>query len=154
MLPPVLLIAAAVLIGPVLARKTICEAGRKSSTVSNPAVKRTRPALLLAMAEQPEKTWRVGDAEINPPHVIRKVEPHYTPEARDAKLEGTVLLDGVIAPDGRMTGLRVRRGVGMGLDERALEAAASWEFEPARLKKDNTAVAVKATIEINFRLLP
>ena len=43
--------------------------------------------------------------------------------------------------------------LGLGLDEKAMEAVMAWKFEPARQKKDNSSVAVKANVEVNFRLL-
>lgn len=90
--------------------------------------------------------------DLHPPSIRRKVEPEYSQEARDARREGTVLVDAVIAKDGSVRHTTIRRGLGLGLDEKALEAVSLWQFEPARLKKDNSAIEVQVTIEINFRL--
>ena len=85
------------------------------------------------------------------PTLIYKVEPEYTEEARAAHYQGTVLLYTRITPDGRPTELRVLRGLGLGLDEKALECVAKWRFKPGT--KDGQPVSTEAQIEVNFRLL-
>jgi TonB family protein len=55
--------------------------------------------------------------------------PQYSEEARIAGLEGTVMVQGVIAADGSARGLQVTRHLGLGLDERALEAVSQWRFD-------------------------
>lgn len=116
---------------------------------------KTTLLLVLAAAElafaADAEPMRVGP-DMNPPGIIKKIEPQYTQQARDAKYQGSVLIDAVIAKDGHAKNAAVRRGLGMGLDEKALEAVTNWKFEPARLRKDNTPVEVKVTIEMNFRL--
>jgi TonB family protein len=67
------------------------------------------------------------------------------------RVEGLVALYAVIAPDGSPRNLRVIRSLGFGLDEKAIEAARKWRFNPGM--KDGTAVSVAATIEVNFRFL-
>ena len=57
----------------------------------------------------------------------------------------------VVMPDGRATNIRVEKGLGMGLDERAVEAVKQWRFKPA-LGPDGKPVAVALTIELTFRL--
>jgi TonB family protein len=56
----------------------------------------------------------------------------------------------IVGPDGRPHEVRVMRSVGMGLDEKAIEAVRTWKFEPAR--KDGQAVAVQISVEVAFRL--
>ena len=56
----------------------------------------------------------------------------------------------VVGADGRTHDIRVQRYLGLGLDEKAIEAVRTWKFEPA--KKDGQAVAVQVNIEVNFRL--
>jgi TonB family protein len=97
-----------------------------------------------------QKVYRVGDG-VTPPKVISKVEPDYSEEARDAKVEGRVILEVVIRPDGRAHNIGVRKGLGRGLDGKAMEAIEKWTFQPGQ--KDGKPVAVAATIEVNFRLL-
>jgi periplasmic protein TonB len=78
------------------------------------------------------------------------VEPQYTEEARAAKFQGTVTLYAEITPDGTATNIRVLHSLGLGLDEKAIEAVKQWRFKPGQ--KDGKPVTVAATIEVNFRL--
>ena len=97
---------------------------------------------------------RVGD---NPPGTnsapvpIRTTNPEYTEEARNAKIEGAVLVEAVIDEKGVPTEPKVVRTLDKGLDQKALEAVRQWRFKPGL--KDGTPVAVTVKIEVNFRLL-
>lgn len=93
--------------------------------------------------------YRVGGG-VSAPKAIFTPDPEYSEEARKAKYQGTVVLYVVIGPDGRPHDIQVQRSLGMGLDEKAMEAVRRWKFEPAR--KDGQAVAVLVNIEVNFRL--
>jgi protein TonB len=86
------------------------------------------------------------------PVLIYSIEPEYTEEARKARYSGTVVLLAEIDETGRAVKMRVTRAVGMGLDERALEAVAKWRFRPGR-GRDGKPVRTAATVEVNFRLL-
>jgi len=94
--------------------------------------------------------YRVGGG-VSPPKLTRKVDPEYSEEARKAKYQGTVLLQVEVWPDGRAHNVRVIRSLGLGLDEKAIEAVQKWEFVPG--KKDGQSVKVMASVEVNFRLL-
>ena len=91
------------------------------------------------------------DDEVVSPRLLHKVEPSYAPEAREALLEGTVVLQIEIWEDGRMHNPRVLSGLGMGLDERAIEAVRQWRFAPGT--KNGEPVRVTAQVEVSFRLL-
>jgi periplasmic protein TonB len=78
--------------------------------------------------------------------------PQFTDEAVKAKYQGVVLLQAVISADGRATNIRVEKGIGLGLDEKAIEAVRNWRFNPAR-GPDGKAATVIAEIEVTFRLL-
>jgi TonB family protein len=93
---------------------------------------------------------RVSEPGVKAPKVVYKVDPNYTPEARDAKIEGTVVVDVEVHPDGKAHNLKVERTLDPGLDQRALDAISAWRFQPAT--KNGKPIAVKATIEINFKL--
>jgi TonB family protein len=93
--------------------------------------------------------FRVG-AGVSAPVVICRTDPEYTEQARAAKYQGTVLLYVEIGPDGRATNIKVQRSLGLGLDEKAIEAVRQWRFKPG--EKDGLPVSVSATIEVNFRL--
>ncbi|MGE0406608.1 MAG: energy transducer TonB [Candidatus Korobacteraceae bacterium] len=93
--------------------------------------------------------FRVGGG-VSAPRALFAPDPEYSEEARKAKYQGTVLLWVVVGADGRPQSIRVQRSLGMGLDEKALEAVRQWRFEPAR--KDGTPVPVQINVEVNFRL--
>jgi periplasmic protein TonB len=93
--------------------------------------------------------YRVGGG-VSAPRTLYAPDPEYSEEARKAKYQGVVVLWVVVGPDGRVHDMRVARPLGLGLDEKALEAVKAWRFEPAR--KDGQAVAVQVNIEVNFRL--
>lgn len=86
------------------------------------------------------------------PVLIYSIEPEFTEEARKARFSGTVILLAEIDETGRAVRMRVVRAVGLGLDERALEAVAKWRFRPGR-GRDGKPVRTAATVEVNFRLL-
>jgi TonB family protein len=93
--------------------------------------------------------YRVGGG-VSAPRALYAPDPEYSEEARKAKYQGTVVLWVVVGPDGRPHDIRVQRTLGMGLDEKAIEAVRTWKFEPARL--NGQAVAVQINVEVNFRL--
>lgn len=94
--------------------------------------------------------YRIGGG-VSAPVPIFKPEPEYSEEARKAKFQGSVTLAIVILPDGTTSNIRVIRPLGLGLDEKAIEAVAKWRFRPSL--KDGKAVPVSANVEVNFRLL-
>jgi len=93
--------------------------------------------------------YRVGGG-VSAPRVLYSPDPEYSEEARKAKYQGTVVLWVVVGPDGRPRDIRVQRSLGLGLDEKAMEAVRTWKFDPAR--KDGQPVAVQINVEVNFRL--
>ena len=94
--------------------------------------------------------FRVGGG-VSAPVVLYKVDPEYSEEARKAKYSGTVVLQLVVDAGGKARDIRVVRSLGLGLDEKAIEAVNKWKFRPG--VKNGQPVAVQATIEVNFRLL-
>ncbi len=89
--------------------------------------------------------------EVTGPVPIYKPDPEFSEEARKAKLQGVVVLEVEVDVSGRAHIIRVREGLGLGLDEKAIEAVQVWRFRPGR--RNGKAIAVPATIYINFRLL-
>jgi TonB family protein len=87
---------------------------------------------------------------VTAPRVLQKSDPEYTPEAKAAKISGTVLLSVVVGSDGVARDTQVIRSLDPGLDNKAMAAVQNWKFQPAT--KDGQAVSVQATIEVNFRL--
>ena len=94
--------------------------------------------------------FRVGGG-VSQPAVIFKVDPEYSEEARKAKYSGTVMLAVIVDIEGHARDIHVVKSLGMGLDEKAIEAVEKWKFKPGM--KGGSPVNVRATIEVNFRLL-
>ncbi len=93
--------------------------------------------------------FRVG-LGVSPPVPIFQPEPEFSEEARKAKYQGVCTLGLVVGTDGRPTNIRVLSSLGMGLDEKAIEAVKNWKFEPG--KKDGHAVATEIAVEVEFHL--
>ncbi|HZP16907.1 MAG TPA: TonB family protein [Terriglobales bacterium] len=93
--------------------------------------------------------FRVGGG-VSAPKTIYDPEPEYSEEARKAKYQGVCVLSLIVGPDGRPRDIHVSRALGMGLDEKAIEAVNKWRFEPAQ--KDGKPVAVAISVEVTFRL--
>jgi protein TonB len=94
--------------------------------------------------------YRIGGG-VSAPGVLYRVEPEYSEEARKAKFQGTVVIALVVDEKGNPRDMRVVRPLGLGLDQKAIEAVEKWRFRPGM--KDGKPVPVQATIEVNFRLL-
>jgi periplasmic protein TonB len=92
------------------------------------------------------------DSSMHAPRILQKVPAEYTPEARNARHEGSVLVDVIVGTDGSVRGATIRRPLGLGLDDKALAAVSRWKFTPATLKRDSTPLEVKVTISVDFRL--
>lgn len=88
---------------------------------------------------------------VSAPLIVYKVEPEYSEEARKAKYQGTVVLKVIVDPSGRVVNPVVVQSLGLGLDEKAIEAVKKWRFRPGY--KDGKPVPVFADIEVSFRLL-
>jgi len=95
--------------------------------------------------------FRAGSGGVGYPQCVYCPNPTFTEEARKSKYQGTVLLRAIITVDGRATNIQVVKGLGLGLDEKAIEAVRNWRFKPA-LGPDGRPVAAWAPIEINFRI--
>lgn len=94
--------------------------------------------------------YEVGGVDTNPVPIVQTI-PSYTDQAIKAKVQGVVLLQAIIRRDGSVTDLRVLRGLGYGLEEKAIqEIASNWKFRPGTL--DGRPVDVLATIEVTFNL--
>ena len=91
----------------------------------------------------------MGDG-VSAPIPIYKPEPPYTKEAKDAKLQGTVVLSIVIGVDGAVTDAKPIQPFDKGLTENAIQTVKTWKFKPAM--KDGKPVACKVSVEISFKL--
>ena len=79
-----------------------------------------------------------------------KPDPVYTPQAKKAKIQGTVVLRVTVEPDGTVGDVKIIRSLDKGLDQAAVDAVTTWKFKPAT--KDGKPIAVETSIEVNFRL--
>ena len=93
----------------------------------------------------------VAGGAVSAPALTFQVDPEYSEEARKAKYSGVVVLSIEVDQTGRTRNLRVAKGVGLGLDEKAIEAVRQWRFKPGL--KNGKPVIVRAQVEVNFRLL-
>jgi TonB family protein len=87
---------------------------------------------------------------VSPPRQIYAPEPEFSEEARKAKYQGVCTLGLIVGADGRPSNIRVLSSLGMGLDEKAIEAVKNWKFEPAM--KDGHPVRVEIAVEVDFHL--
>lgn len=107
----------------------------------------TQPAQNTASPESGAQ--RVGGS-VSAPRAIYTPEPESSEIARKAGYEGTCVLWIVVGENGQPRDIKVHRSLGLGLDEKAIEAVRSWRFKPAM--KDGHPVAVQVNVEVTFRL--
>ena len=93
--------------------------------------------------------YKVGGG-ISAPTAISAPDPDYTEEARRAKKQGTCVLWLIVDSSGHPRDIRVVRGLGFGLDAKALEAVKQWKFQPAL--KDGRPVDVQISVQVEFHL--
>jgi periplasmic protein TonB len=93
--------------------------------------------------------YKVGGG-ISAPKPVSTPDPNYTDEARKAKTQGTCVLGLIVDENGQPRDIRVVRGLGNGLDEKAIESVKQWKFEPAL--KDGKPVKVQIRVEVAFKL--
>jgi periplasmic protein TonB len=93
--------------------------------------------------------FKVGGG-ISAPQAISAPDPQYTEEARRSKTQGTCTLWLIVDASGNPRDIRVVRGLGSGLDAKAMEAVRQWRFDPAL--KDGKPVNVEISVEVEFRL--
>ena len=96
----------------------------------------------------PTEPVRVGGA-IKPPVKTRDVSPIYPSIAQSARVQGVVIIEATIGPDGRVQNARVLRSIPL-LDNAALDAVQQWEFTPTLL--NGSPVPVIMTVTVNFQL--
>ena len=94
--------------------------------------------------------YHIKRGEVSGPHANYLPDPEYSEEAREAKYNGTVVMSLVVDSSGAPTDLQIDRPLGLGLDEKAVEAVSSWEFEPGQ--KEGEPVAVRIAVEVSFHL--
>jgi TonB family protein len=92
-----------------------------------------------------------GKGRYMPPIPWAQPMPPYTEEARNARIDGTIILQAIIRKDGTVDSLKVLRGLGFGLDESAANTVANkWRFRPGTFK--GTPVDATVNINVSFRI--
>ena len=94
--------------------------------------------------------YKIGGG-VSAPVPLNQVEAEFSDEARRAKYQGVCLISLIVDVHGDPQNPKVVRALGMGLDEKALEAVRKYKFKPA-MKDGKTPVPVMITVEVNFRL--
>jgi protein TonB len=87
---------------------------------------------------------------VSAPVLLYQVEPEFSEEARKAKASGNVLVNLIVDQQGHPQNVHVLRGVGMGLDEKAIAAVKQYKFKPAM--EGGKPVAVEMNVEVNFQI--
>jgi len=103
------------------------------------------------LEEQPEERGEYHYQSVTMPQLLHQTTPSYTEEAIEAKVQGIIILQAVIRKDGTVGNFKILRGLGYGLDERAIEEVSNnWRFRPGT--REGKPVDVLATIEVQFNL--
>ncbi len=92
-----------------------------------------------------------GKGGVTYPTVIHQEEPEFSEEARKAHLQAEVIVAIEVDPTGHVIHPRIVKSAGLGLDEKAIEAAVKWLFRPGTL--NGKPVTTRATISMKFYLL-
>jgi periplasmic protein TonB len=98
----------------------------------------------------PPGLYPAGRGGVTVPVVIYNPEPMFSDEARKAKYQGMVQLLVVVGKDGHTYDIHVAQSLGMGLDEKAMEAVGQWRFKPATF--NGQPVATRILVEVDFHL--
>ena len=88
---------------------------------------------------------------IDPPTLVREVRASYTEDARRRGIEGDVVLEIVVGADGQVGSVRVKRSLGAGLDQKAVDAVRQWKFTPARRQGAPIDVVVEVAVGFSLR---
>ncbi len=141
------------MLGPIVLALLVTHAGVSVA----PQATATQPPVAPSTQAKPDRPWppagvsRVG-AGTTAPRVLRETRPKYTREAREAQIQGAVMIEAIVEKDGTVGEVRVARSLDkqFGLDQQAIDSVKTWQFAPG--KKDGVAVPVMVEIEITFTL--
>jgi TonB family protein len=97
-----------------------------------------------------EKVYTPG-GDVKPPKLLHYVEPAFSPNSKEAFVEGVVRISMVVTTEGTTKDCRVLSGLTADEDRTAIEAVKQWKFQPGT--KAGERVNVRVTVEIDFHLL-
>lgn len=121
----------------------------EASLIMDPAMK---DLLHARVHDTPQSIYPyAGSDGYTTPSCVRCPNAQFSDEAVKDKIQGSVLLMAIIGPDGRVSDLRVVKGLSDGLSQASLEAVRGWQFKPAT-DANGTPVAVRNIIEVVFHL--
>jgi protein TonB len=121
-----------------------------SSQASSAAPPTARPGAEGGEAPDPSSLApvRVG-GQIEPPRKTHNVNPVYPQAAKRKRVEGVVILECTISPQGKVVEVKVLRSIPL-LDQAAIDAVEQWEYSPTLL--NGVPVPVIMTVTLNFKL--
>jgi TonB family protein len=97
-----------------------------------------------------ERVYEPG-GDVKPPKLVHYVEPSFSPNSKEAFVEGTVRISTIVTTDGVPKSFRVISGLNAEEDRTAIEALKQWKFQPGT--RNGQAVNVRVTVEVEFHLL-
>jgi protein TonB len=106
---------------------------------------------MAAASAAGEVSYWKAEQGLSEPKVIDKVNPEYPKDAREEGVQGTVVLDVVVASDGSVGDVNVVEDPDTRLSHAATAAVVQWRFEPAR-DSSGKAVSVRYYLTVKFRL--
>jgi TonB family protein len=120
----------------------LCVRGFTQNTTAIPDA--AAPLLKVCSKENP------SPCADTPPYPIHAPEPQYTREAQDMRIEGTLVLAAVVGDDGKVKRVTVTKGLGGGLEEKAIKTVMKWKLKPAKM--NGRPVTVEIKVECEFHL--
>jgi TonB family protein len=97
-----------------------------------------------------DPVYSVKSGEASAPRATHTPDPEFSQEARSAKYQGTMTVSFVVDASGAVRDIAIKSPLGLGLDEKAVEALSAWSFEPGT--RNGKPVSVELMVEVNFHL--
>ncbi len=91
------------------------------------------------------------EGNVQPPKKVHAPQPHYTEEARKARVQGVVILQAIVDSLGNVTNVKVVKGLPEGLEESAVQTVSNWRYEPATLEGKPVSVYMNLTISFSLQ---
>lgn len=108
------------------------------------------PGAFASVEQSPVSSTDAQKSGTTPPQFLSGKDPQYTEDARNANIEGTVILTVKINEKGRVTNVVVKNSLEKGLDRNAVKAVKHWKFEPAKV--NGQPVATETNVSVDFRM--